>query len=73
MKSVTYYTPTEQAAFVGDTLYQHGPGLTNFLGGDRRTLEDSLLNRILTLPDDTLLLSRHSAPITVSQEKRLLL
>lgn len=71
--SVTYYTPNEHAAFVGDTLYEHGPGLTHFPGGDRHQLEESIVNRILTLPDDTLLLSGHSSPITVRQEKQLLL
>ncbi|MDE6669631.1 MAG: MBL fold metallo-hydrolase [Muribaculaceae bacterium] len=71
--SVTYYAPEERAAFVGDTLYQHGLGLTNFPGGNRRELEESIINKILTLPDDTVLLSGHSSPITVAEEKRLLL
>lgn len=71
--SVTYYSPDEHAAFVGDTLYEHGPGLTQFPGGNRRELENSIVNKILTLPDDTLLLSGHSSPITVGQEKELLL
>ncbi len=71
--SVTYYAPEEKAAFVGDTLYQHGPGLTNFPGGNRRELDQSIINRILTLPPDTVLLSGHSSPITVAQESRILL
>lgn len=71
--SVIFYSPEEKVAFVGDTLYQHGPGLTNFPGGDRRALEDSIINKVLTLPDATVLLSGHSSPITVGEEKRLLL
>ena len=71
--SVTYYSPEESAAFVGDTLYEHGPGLTHFPGGDRRVLERSIVDRILSLPDDTVLLSGHSSPITVAQEKQILL
>lgn len=71
--SVTYYSDAEKAAFVGDLLYQHGPGLTNFPGGNRRVLEESIINKILTLPDDTLLLSGHSSPISVADERRLLL
>lgn len=71
--SVTYYSEREKAAFVGDLLYQHGPGLTNFPGGNRRILEESIVNKIFTLPDDTVLLSGHSSPITVGQEKQLLL
>lgn len=71
--SVTYYSSDERLAFVGDTLYEHGPGLTNFPGGNRRELEESIVNKILTLPADTVLLSGHSSPITVEGERNLLL
>lgn len=71
--SVVFYSLEESVAFVGDTLYQHGPGLTNFPGGNRYDIEDSIVNKILTLPDDTVLLSGHSSPITVAEEKRILL
>ncbi len=70
--SVTFYAPKSNAAFVGDTLYEHGPGLTQFPGGNEYLLEQSIVDKILTLPDDTLLLSGHSTPITVAQEKMLL-
>ena len=71
--SVTYYSPVEHVAFVGDTLYEHGPGLTHFPGGNPQQLEESIVKKILTLPPDTVLLSGHSSPITVAQEKQLLL
>lgn len=71
--SVTFYAPGAQAAFVGDTLYQHGPGLTQFPLGNRHELEESIINKILTLPGDTLLLSGHSTPITVANQRRLLM
>lgn len=69
---VTYWSPEERVAFVGDTLYEHGPGLTQFPGGNRQELELSIVNKIFTLPDDTVLLSGHSSPITVGQEKQIL-
>lgn len=71
--SVTYYSPEENVAFVGDALYQHGPGLTDFPGGDRRALEVSIVDKILSLPAETILLSGHSSPITVAQERRIIL
>lgn len=71
--SVTFWAPEDNAAFVGDTLYQHGPGLTNFPGGNIRELEESIVDKILTLPADTILLSGHSTPITVAQERQILL
>lgn len=70
--SVTFYAPKDSVAFVGDTLYEHGPGLTNFPGGDARQLEESIVTKILTLPADTILLSGHSSPITVAEQKRIL-
>lgn len=70
--SVTYYSAQERVAFVGDTLYEHGPGLTHFPGGNVRELERSIIDKILTLPSDVVLLSGHSSPITVEQQRRLL-
>ncbi|MDE6038078.1 MAG: MBL fold metallo-hydrolase, partial [Duncaniella sp.] len=71
--SVTYYSRNDGVAFVGDTLYEHGAGLTNFPGGNPAEIEQSIVNKILTLPPDTILLSGHSSPITVSEERRMLL
>ncbi len=71
--SVTFYSPDEHAAFVGDLLYEHGPGLTQFPGGDRRVLVESIIKKIFTLPENTILLSGHSSPITVAREKQMLL
>lgn len=71
--SVTFWSPDERVAFVGDTLYRHGPGLTNFPGGNREQLEHSIVDKILTLPPDTLLLSGHSSPISVAEARRQML
>ncbi|MDE6415756.1 MAG: MBL fold metallo-hydrolase [Duncaniella sp.] len=71
--SVTYWSEDEKVAFVGDTLYEHGPGLTHFPGGNRSDLERSIVERILTLPPETMLYSGHSSPVTVATERRLLL
>lgn len=70
--SVTFYSETDGIAFVGDLFYQHGPGLTHFPGGNLRILESTIVSKIFTLPDNTVLLSGHSSPITVAEEKRLL-
>ncbi|MDE6514307.1 MAG: MBL fold metallo-hydrolase [Muribaculaceae bacterium] len=63
--SVIFYSPDEHVAFVGDTLYQGGPGLTHFPGGDPVALRRSI-GTLLSLPADTVLLSGHSGPILVS-------
>lgn len=71
--SVCFYTKQDGAAFVGDTLYEHGPGLTNFPGGNPHELEESIVDKILMLPDETILLSGHSSPISVSEQRQLLI
>lgn len=70
--SVTFYSAAEKAAFVGDTFYEHSPGLTNFPGGDEAELNRSVSRLLRELPADTLLLSGHSSPITVAEERQLL-
>ena len=65
--SVTYHLPSENCAFVGDSIIDGNVGLTKFPGGDQPTLIRSLETRILTLPADTTLLSGHSAPLTVRE------
>lgn len=71
--SVVYYSPQDKVAFIGDSLYEHGLGLTDFPGGNRDKLEDSVIHKILTLPPDTILLSGHASPILVEKERLLLL
>lgn len=58
-----------RVAFVGDTIFRASYGATHFPGGDERTLLTSIREKILTLPDDVYLLSGHSAPTTVREEK----
>ena len=67
---VMYVAETEpHLAFVGDTIFRASYGATHFPGGNERTLLASIQERILTLPDDTYLLSGHSEPTTVGEEK----
>ncbi len=45
--------------FTGDTLLIRGTGRTDFQGGDARVQYDSIFNRLLRLPDDTLVYPAH--------------
>lgn len=67
--SVTFYSENDQAAFVGDTIFNGSPGTTQFPGGDQNDLADSILNKVLNLPASTTLYSGHTGPTTVSREK----
>lgn len=69
--SVTFYDPNSHIAFVGDAMFQGQPGIWNFPGGNREELLNSICTKLLTLPDNTLLLSGHSAPTTPQAERSL--
>ena len=55
-------------AFVGDCVFAGSIGRTDLPGGDTATLLDSIRERILTLPGDTILHSGHGPDTTVDRE-----
>lgn len=67
--SVTLYSPSEKAAFVGDAIFLGSPGTARFPGGNEQQLYASIVNKILQLPDDTVLLSGHTPPTSVGRER----
>ena len=68
-----YYSEKDGVAFVGDTIFKHGYGRTDFYGGDSVQLLKTLRETVFTLPPKTVLLSGHSEPTTVSEEKQYFL
>ena len=61
--------------FSGDTLLINGTGRTDFQNGNSRDAYNSLFNRILKLPDETLLYPAHDykgeTVSTIGKEKKL--
>jgi glyoxylase-like metal-dependent hydrolase (beta-lactamase superfamily II) len=53
----------------GDTLFFEGVGRTDLPGGSARQLEESIRNKILTLPDGLDVLPGHGPRTTVGQER----
>jgi sulfur dioxygenase len=62
------------SVFTGDTLLIRGTGRTDFQNGDPRAQYDSLFNKLLKLPDDTLVYPAHDykgdTVSTIGEEKR---
>ena len=70
---ITFVTGDLDHAFTGDALFVRGCGRTDFQAGDAATLYQSVHNRILSLPDDTLIWPGHDYKgrtcSTVAEEK----
>lgn len=68
--SVTLVEHTSRRAFTGDALFAGSIGRTDLPGGDLDVLLTSIRNQILSLPDDTAVLSGHGPASTVGRERR---
>jgi sulfur dioxygenase len=55
----SYSFRMEDRVFTGDTLLIRGTGRTDFQNGDARAQYDSIFNRLLKLPDETLVYPGH--------------
>ena len=55
--------------FCGDVIFQMSIGRTDLPRADHRTLIDSIYREVLSLPDETRLLSGHGPESTVGQER----
>jgi len=64
----------DDRVFTGDTLLIRGTGRTDFQNGDARAQYDSLFNKLLKLPEDTLLYPGHDykgwTVSTIGEERR---
>lgn len=67
--SLTFYFPEHHVAFVGDLIFYRSVGRTDFPGGNFETLQRSVIERIFSLPVNTILFSGHGDPTTVGDEK----
>jgi hydroxyacylglutathione hydrolase len=73
--SVTFRTGPEWPAgdssllLAGDTLFAGSIGRSDLPGGDPRRLMESLRDKVLTLPDDTVVLPGHGPTTTIGRER----
>lgn len=66
--SICFYT--EGVVFAGDTLFAGSIGRTDLPGGDYDQEMASIVDRLLALPDDTLVLPGHMEETTIGQERQ---
>ena len=67
--NVAFMISDEKICFVGDVIFSGSVGRSDLPGGDFSKLEDSIKNKIYSLPDDTVLAVGHGPDTTVSREK----
>ena len=70
--SVTFRTDTEEGGRLllsGDTLFAGSIGRSDLPGGDPARLMESLRDKVLTLPDDTVVLPGHGPTTTIGHER----
>jgi hydroxyacylglutathione hydrolase len=56
--------------FSGDTLFNHGIGRTDFPGCSYEQIMDSIQNKLMKLPDETIVYPGHGPSTTIGEEKR---
>ena len=66
-----YYSKKNSVAFVGDTVFRGSYGRTDLPGGSYQDLMRTIRDKVLTLPDETILYTGHGLPTTVAEEKVL--
>lgn len=67
---IVLYEADKGVLFDGDVLFQQGIGRSDLPGGSHATLMRSIREKILTLPDETIVYPGHGPATTVEEEKR---
>lgn len=66
--STCFYAPALEAVFSGDTLFRGGPGATGRSYSDFPTIIESIRERLLTLPAETVVYTGHGDTTTIGDE-----
>jgi hydroxyacylglutathione hydrolase len=67
--SVCIYIPDQSLLLAGDTLFAGSVGRTDLPGGDTRKLLTSINDRLLTLPNETIVIPGHGPRTTIGSER----
>jgi glyoxylase-like metal-dependent hydrolase (beta-lactamase superfamily II) len=67
--SICLYFPVEKKLIAGDTLFAGSIGRTDLPGGSFEKIIDSLHDKLLALPDDTVVTPGHGPQTTIGEER----
>jgi hydroxyacylglutathione hydrolase len=68
--SVCLYFPIERKLIAGDTLFAGSIGRTDLPGGSFPKIISSLRDKVLALPDDTVVVPGHGSTTTIGEERQ---
>ena len=68
--SISLWIPSEVKLVAGDTLFRDSIGRTDLPGGDGRQILRSIHDKLLPLPEETVVIPGHGATTTMGREKQ---
>jgi glyoxylase-like metal-dependent hydrolase (beta-lactamase superfamily II) len=68
--SISLYIPAETKLVAGDTLFRDSIGRTDLPGGNPRQILQSIHDKLLPLPEDTVVIPGHGDNTTIGREKQ---
>ena len=68
--SISLWIPSESKLVAGDTLFRDSIGRTDLPGGDGRQILRSIHDKLLPLPDETVVIPGHGENTTIGREKQ---
>jgi hydroxyacylglutathione hydrolase len=66
---IVFYEQSQQVVLVGDVIFKGSVGRTDFPKGDAKQLVNSIKTKLLTMPDETRILSGHGPDTSVGIER----
>jgi len=67
--SVCFYSPKDKFVITGDVLFNQSIGRTDLPTGDYELLQNSIWDKLFTLPDETVAYPGHGPETTIGSEK----
>ena len=68
--SISLWIPSENKLVAGDTLFRDSIGRTDLPGGDGDQILRSIHDKLLPLPEETVVIPGHGSNTTIGREKR---